>query len=238
MEIITSLIEQYALWIFVGLALAALWYIQAIWRSHRRFGISVYGLEREAASIDRSRAFSMLLVVGALSSLVYLTSQYISPNLTLFLPEEATPAVILMTAKPTLTPDIFIVLPGQPTPTLAGSPTPIFVNTALPAGGVGCNNPLATIISPLPGAVIAGLVEVQGVASIPDFAFYVLEISTLGGNWLNLYTHNEPVSGGVIGQWDTSLYSVGDYSFRLVVYDASGAFAEPCTIPITIGGVP
>ena len=59
-----------------------------------------------------------------------------------------------------------------------------------------------------------------------------------GGNWLNLYTDNQPVEGGVLGQWDTELYPQGDYSFRLVVYDASGAFAEPCTIPITVGGVP
>ena len=85
-----------------------------------------------------------------------------------------------------------------------------------PAGGVGCTNPLAMITSPLPGAVLSGSVEVQGVANIPDFAFYVLEISTLGGNWLNLYTDNEPVKGGVLGEWNTELHKPDDYLHYMV----------------------
>ena len=75
-------------------------------------------------------------------------------------------------------------------------------------------------------------------ANIPNLAFYVLEISTLGSNWLNIYTDNQPVDGGVLGRWDSGLYPSGDYSFRLVVHETSGAFVDPCTIPITIGSGP
>ncbi|MFQ5406987.1 MAG: hypothetical protein ACE5FI_01005, partial [Anaerolineales bacterium] len=111
-------------------------------------------------------------------------------------------------------------------------------NTPVPAGSLGCQNPRATISSPLPGAVIAGQVEVVGAADIDNFAFYVLEISTLGDNWLTVVTSNTPVNQGVLGTWDSSLQSAGNYGFRLIVYDASGAFQEPCVIPITIGGSP
>lgn len=237
-ELIASIVEQYELWLYGGLALTVLWYIGQAWRSHHRLSISVYGLEREAAGVSRSRALSMLVVVIASGSLVYMTARYVNPNLTVFLPAEATPAVVLLTLEPTSTPDVVIVLPGQATPTLSGTPRSQLASTPLPAGGVGCTNPLATITSPLAGAVLSGIVEVQGVSNIPDFAFYVLEISTLGGNWLNLYTDNEPVKGGVLGEWNTEFHKPGDYSFRIVVYDASGAFVAPCTIPITVGGVP
>ena len=235
-EGITSIVEQYELWFYVVLGVAAACYLRGVWRAQHLFRISVYGLERETASVARSRASSMLVIVIASASIVYITARHINPNLNLFVPPTATPVVILLTAEPTSTPDVVIVLPGQPTPTLEGTPRALLTSTPLPSGGIGCNNILATITSPLAGGVLSGVVEVQGVSNIPDFAFYVLEISTLGGNWLNIYTDNQPVDGGVLGQWDTGSHPQGDYNFRLVVYDASGAFAEPCTIPITVGG--
>ena len=86
--------------------------------------------------------------------------------------------------------------------------------------------------------MLSGKVEVQGTADIPDFAFYVLEISTLGDNWLNVHTHNEPVPSGVLGAWDSTRHASGEHAFRLVVYKADGAFEVPCVIPISIGGAP
>lgn len=235
---IISLVQKNELWFYAFLIIVALWYIRAIWNAQYMFRISAYGLERETARIARARALSMLVLVFASVSLVYLTARHFSAYIISSIPDEATPTVILLTSEPTATPDVVIVLPGQPTPTLSVSATPLFASTLLPPGGVGCTNSLAKITSPLPGAVLSGFVEVQGVANIPNLAFYVLEISTLGSNWLNIYTANQPVDGGVLGNWDSGLYSPGDYSFRLVVHETSGAFVDPCTIPITIGAGP
>ena len=101
--------------------------------------------------------------------------------------------------------------------------------------------PGATITSPIPGAILAGVVEVRGTANIDNFAFYVVEVSTLGENWLTVITsqpdaegHMSPVIEGVLGTWDTRLQDAGDYALRLVVYDAVGNHPVPCTIPITI----
>ena len=62
-------------------------------------------------------------------------------------------------------------------------------------------------------------------------------LSTLGDNWLNVYTNNEPVTSGVLGAWDSTQHYLGDHAFRLVVYKADGDFEEPCVIPVSIGGV-
>ena len=149
-----------------------------------------------------------------------------------------TPALVLLTAVPTATPAVSILLPGQASPTPSGSATPVPTVTPVPPAGSGCRVAAATISSPLAGAVISGQVDVRGSANIPDFAFYVLEISTVGDNWLNLYTDDKPVQDGLLGRWNASLYPPGEYAFRMIVYDARGAFPEPCTIPITIGGLP
>ena len=111
-------------------------------------------------------------------------------------------------------------------------------NTQVPISGVGCENTNAVIYSPLPGAVLSGNVEVQGTADITDFAFYTLEISTVGDNWLTVHTQDIPVSSDVLGNWNSSIYEEGEYAFRLVVYNAAGAYSQPCVIPIFIGKLP
>ena len=101
--------------------------------------------------------------------------------------------------------------------------------------------PGATISSPIPGAILAGAVEIRGTAKIENFAFYVIEVSTLGDNWLTIITSQpdengnpRPVTDGILGVWDTSLQDPGDYALRLIVYDSAGNYPVPCTIPITL----
>jgi hypothetical protein len=93
---------------------------------------------------------------------------------------------------------------------------------------------------------LAGKVEVRGTANIENFAFYVIEVSTLGNNWLSVITSPKvtpvpsgpelsmPVVEGILGVWDTSLQEPGNYALRLTVYDSAGNSPLPCTIPITI----
>ena len=239
MDQITAFVEENERWLYLVLGIVSLWYLRGYWREQHRLHIGAYMLERETASRGRASALAMLVLLVAGAGFVYITARHISPNLgvLLSLPMEEEGGV-LITAVPTETPDVLLLLPGQPTPTLVGTATPMQQNTPVPPTGVGCDNPLAVIVSPLPGAVLSGKVEVQGTADIPDFAFYVLEISTLGDNWMNVHTHNEPVSSGVLGEWDSDRHAPGEHAFRLVVYNSDGAFLEPCAIPVSIGGAP
>jgi hypothetical protein len=238
MEQITAFVEGNERWLYLSLGFVALWYLRGFWWAQRRLHMGAYILERETASRERAFALSMLVLLAAACGFVYMTAQHISPNLGVLLsPPVEDEGVVLITAAPTETPDVVLLL-GQPTLTPGGTATLPPQNTSVPATGVGCDNPLAIIVSPLPGAVLSGKVEVRGTADIPDFAFYVLEISTLGDNWLNVLTQSEPVSAGILGEWDSTRHVPGEHAFRLVVYDAEGAFMEPCVIPVSVGGAP
>lgn len=239
MEQIAAFVDDNERWLYLLLGFLALWYLRAFWLAQHRFRVGAYLLERESAIRDRTVALSVLVFVAAASGFVYMTDTHIIPNLNVLLSLQSKDETsVLITRVPTVTPKVLLLLPGQPTPVLAGTVTPVPSNTPVPAAGVGCNNLLAVIVSPLPGAVLSGKVEVQGTADITDFAFYVLEISTLGDNWLNVHTSNETVSSGVLGEWDSTRHVSGEHALRLVVYNADGAFVEPCLIPISIGGAP
>lgn len=221
------------------------WQVWAFWHAHHLAHYTVFNIERENYYRDRSRALILLLLFASLFFAVLLSNSFIAPNLTELMGAPPTPTDVLptFTPEPTVTPEL--VLPGLETPTLdvAAGPTP--TRTLVPPGGSGCQFLSATIRSPIPGAILAGVVQVQGTAQIDNFAFYTVEISTLGDNWLTLFTSQredptdpnsamKPVVDGVLGTWDTSLQQPGDYALRLTVYDAAGNHPVPCTIPITI----
>ena len=233
-----TFIQDNELRIYIVFGLLFLWHLRRFLQSHQALRKAAYVLELETARRRRAVSSSVLVVLASVCGLVYLITHNIIPNVSLFLsPQSDSPVPILTPLMPTASPEV-LVLPGQPIPILSGTASSLPQNTQVPAAGIGCDNPLAVIVSPLPGAVLSGKVEVQGTADIPDFAFYVLEISTLGDNWLNVHTQNEPVSSGVLGAWDSTRHVFGDHAFRLVVYKANGDFEEPCVIPVSIGGVP
>lgn len=238
-------IYAYQRWVYVVLLGLSAWQLFLFWRAQRRIKYTVFNIERERFTADRNRALTTAFLCATLMGAVLLSNAFIAPNLTeLFgVPPTPTPVLPTDTPAPTVTPEL--VLPGfeSPTPETIAGPTPS--RTPVPVGGSGCQFPGATITSPIPGAILAGKVEVRGTANIENFAFYIVEISTLGENWLTVITSQrenpadpnssmKPIVDGVLGEWDTSLQEPGDYALRLTVYDAAGNHPLPCTIPITI----
>jgi len=228
-------------WVFVVLLALCVLQLFLFWRAQTHLRYTAFSIERENIVAARNRSLTLAVLWAALMAAALLSNTFLAPNLTDLFGAAPTPTIPLPTSTPapTVTPEL--VLPGleSPTPEAALGPTPS--RTPVPAGGAGCLFPLATITSPIPGAILAGEVEVRGAANIENFAFYVVEISTLGENWLTVITsqpdsegHMLPVIDGVLGKWDTRLQEPGDYALRLVVYDAAGNHPVPCTIPITI----
>ena len=239
-------IFNHQLWLYLGLLALLGWQAWAFWRSNRFARYTVFNIERENFARARTRALTLLFLLGAVFLAALLSNGYLAPNLTELVGAPPTPTLILPTdtPAPTVTPEL--ILPGLETPTaeVAAGPSP--TRTPVPAGGSGCQFPLATIRSPIPGAILAGKVEVRGTANIANFAFYVIEVSSLGNNWLSVITSPKvtpepsglefslPVVDGLLGVWDTSLQQPGQYALRLTVYDSAGNSPVPCTIPITI----
>ncbi|MBI3361452.1 MAG: hypothetical protein HY023_10120 [Chloroflexi bacterium] len=228
--------------IYIGLTLGAVYYLRAFLRAQRQLSGTVFGLEREAVYAQRGVALSMLLVIVFFASALYVFLNIVMPALAPDIgnrprPTPAFAVTLVSSPGPVLAP-ARTLSPDQLTSIKLGTPLPT-ATEAIPSG-IGCPNPQVTITAPVAGAAVAGPVEVKGTASIPDFAFYKFELNGPGteGNWRTLFTASAPVSDGVLGNWDGSIYAPGSYLFRLVVYDAAGHTPAPCVIPITIVAIP
>ena len=240
------LVSRNQRWLYMLLAGGGAWQVWLWWRANHRLRYTVFGVERGALLAARGRATALIFIIAALAAAVALLSAFIAPNLTELFGVPPTPTPQLFpTPVDTVTATPQLVLPGLDTATPAQSETPVATRTPVPAGGASCANPNATITSPIPGAILAGEVEVSGTANVDNFAFYVVEISTLGDNWLAVITSQPdaigqilPVVNGVLGKWDTGLQQAGDYALRLVVFDSAGQHPDPCTPPITIAPRP
>ena len=238
---IMNFVESYENVLYGILGLLWFWHLKGYLLATHKLRTGAYIVERETAIRERAVSISMLIVLVGAFVLVYFGARRVLPTIENILPgsNNSYDDMVMMTKVPTITPDVVLLLPGQATQVLSQElGMEKRKNTQVPISGVGCDNNNAVIYSPLPGAVLSGKVDVQGTADIVDFAFFVLEISTLGDNWLTVHAQDVPVSSGVLGSWDASLYAPGLHAFRLVVYNAAGAFPAPCVIPIFIGGDP
>jgi hypothetical protein len=99
---------------------------------------------------------------------------------------------------------------------------------------IGCNNPAARITGLQPGAPLRGTVTFAGSATLPNFAFYKLEVrSDSASIWNNFGTSRQQVASGVLGRLNTGLFPPGVYWIRLTVVDNTGNIPiTPCAIRV------
>ncbi len=228
-------------WVYGLLLVLCVSLLYLFWRAQGRVRYTVFTVERERLVANRNLYLLVAFIFVALLIASLISNFFLSPNLTDLFGVPPTPTAIrpTFTPEPTITPEL--VLPGFESPTPDVQSGPPATRTAVPAGGSGCMFPPATITSPIPGAILAGVVEIRGTANIDNFAFYVIEVSTLGDNWLTVVTsapdengNPRPIIDDVLGNWNTALIDPGEYALRLVVYDSAGNHPTACTIPITI----
>lgn len=87
---------------------------------------------------------------------------------------------------------------------------------------------------PNDGDEIRGKLELRGTANILDFGFYQYDYSQDNINWNAIAVGTRIVSNDVLGVWDTSLFTPGDYFLRLLVRDNQNNTQPPCIIKISI----
>ena len=168
---IIDFLESYEDFLYGCIAVLALWYLRSYLIADHQLRIGAYIVERETAIREKMKALSILIVLAGLLSLVYFGARRSLPTI-LSGSDYLDNNIIMLTRVPTVTPDVVLLLPGQPTQ-VGNQEIDLgkLKNTQVPISGTGCDNTNAMISSPLPGAVLSGDVEVQGTADIIDFAF-------------------------------------------------------------------
>lgn len=227
-------------WLYIGLGLVALFFVRLIWLARKDRSRSIFTLERENANSRMTRYFIGLMVVLTVAMGVYYLS-LITP--TIVPPPQVTPTPTpIIALPPTPTPPPLLPTP-TPTPTPLPLPTIDAVvfdtPTAVPEIPQGqppsCPMPGSTIFQPGNGAQVEGVIQVSGAAFTENFDYYKFEFRVPGNNdWSFIARYDNPVTEGVLGNWNTDTVTPGEYDFRLVVVDNIGNFPEPCTIRLIV----
>jgi hypothetical protein len=210
------------------LGIIGLLYLRLVIKHLQEYRSTFFGLERDRAreKLVRSGILLGLVVIGFVA--VFLAATFGGP-------------AVPMTARPTVLPTVsLLATPGEIGSGLPIEPTTTAMGESV-LEGLGCSNPVATLTSPKDGDSINGIVDILGVANIPGFAFYKIEIKTLAPDsiWQAIGAGTEPVCEicnveESLARWDTSLVTTGEYLIRLVVMDAAGNAPMPCEISVRV----
>ncbi len=125
--------------------------------------------------------------------------------------------------------------------TAVASPTPVGTIIVGYPEPIGCDSERAWLEVPANGMRVFDTLTVVGVANIPDFAFYTLEIGgpSTGGEFGVLDNKTAPMpQKGVLGQFPVAAFEPGDYRFRLAVFDSLSEMRASCTVWIAISPRP
>lgn len=241
MPILIKFIAKNANYLYVICGLLLLPFLNEVQRA-RRDRLSIFPLEKENAARRLRRAIFGIGLVLAIAAGIFFISFYVEPTITE--PGETptpTPTTSVLFATPTSRP-----LPPTETPTTTLTPTrrrpptpqqdeP--TDTPTPEIIVpDCPSPGVRLTFPSVNAVLKGIVEIQGSASIENFGYYKFEFKSLStaDEWHHIYTSEQPVPDGVLGRWNVDPLLVGEYLFQLVVVDATGNYPPPCQVRVSV----
>ena len=155
-------------------------------------------------------------------------------------PEQPTPVVEIPTATPeppTATPE-----PPTPEPPTATPEVPTETPTPEPppapvVAAPSCGDARSVISAPGVGQVVNGITPISGAATHEQFQFYKLEFaagSNAGGGFTYFGGGQVQISGGVLGNLDTTVLPNGEYTIRLTVVDQVGNFPPPCDVSVVV----
>lgn len=82
---------------------------------------------------------------------------------------------------------------------------------------------------PQSGQILTGVVSIRGTNAIDGFSYSELSFSYAGRHpdtWFPFHRSDQPIISGVLGDWDTTLITDGNYSLRLCVFLQDGSSLE------------
>ena len=109
--------KSYEDFLYGCIAVLALWYLRSYLIADHQLRIGAYIVERETAIREKMKALSILIVLAGLLSLVYFGARRSLPTVDTILSgsDNLDNNIIMLTSVPTVTPDVVLLLPGQPT---------------------------------------------------------------------------------------------------------------------------
>jgi hypothetical protein len=228
MEEALVLIEENQSWIYLGLGFIGLVYLRIAIKRYKEYRSTFFGLERDRARSRLIRSIFMIVLVAAGLVATFLGATFGGP-------------AVPVSARPTVLPTVSLLR----TPEVIGEMNQVQASTTPMEEsileGLGCSNPEATISSPKDGDSIRGVVDVLGVANIPGFAFYKVEIKSLEPDaiWQAVGAGTDPICENcdieeLLTRWDTSLVMAGEYMLRLTVMDSVGNAPLPCEVTVRV----
>mgnify|MGYP001125616929 CR=1 FL=1 len=228
MEEILRFFRTYETWIYLGLGILSLWQIRKFILAWEEVRGALFGMEREGAQtrLNQAATFLVLLLVMAIAEFTLVT--FIAPAVPGAVPIPTATMNLFATPSTTLP----VITPAGMQP----SETPLSGTQSI--AGQGCIPGQIAFTNPVDGQEVSGAVVLTGTVDIPNFGFYTYEIARQGETiWLPLQVGREIKQEAVLGNWDTSALSPGDYMLRLVVTDNQGHILEPCVIKIRVVAV-
>ncbi len=220
MDALFRFFVRYEIFIYLILAIGAIFVVRSLWKAWVEWRSAVFGLEKELSfqKVRVSGALFILLVMIGLSQFCLVT--FIVP----FLP--ATTFLLTPTADLLLTPVATLS---------AEALTAQLSNPASPAGSVDCVPGQVMISSPQPGSQVQGKIVISGTVDVPNFGFFKYEYASQGSEtWYTIAAGDKTIRDGEVGAWDTSQLVPGDYQLRLLVTDNLGKALPACVIPVRV----
>ncbi len=105
----------------------------------------------------------------------------------------------------------------------------VFAALLFPVSAAAQGSNVPVITTPSVGQVLKGQVSISGTSDIPNFATAVLAFSYPGdptGTWFVIQSSNQSVSNAILGTWDTTAISDGQYTLRLRVTLQDGSYQD------------
>ncbi len=217
---VLSFFKDNEIFIYVFIGILAVWHLRKFFIAWDALRSAAFGLEQESARSRLNWSAMMLLLLLILVVVEFGVVSFIIPAV----PE----------ASPLLTPTLDVLVSSDIEPEAAqiesSSPLP-----NLQVSESGCVLGLINITSPEANETVSDVVEITGSANIPNFGFYKFETASVDNQtWLTIQAGDVLVEDGLLGYWDTSRLSTGDYLLRLIVTDNQGTASIPCMIQLRV----
>jgi len=223
MQALFQFLAKYEFFFYVALGVGFIIALRALAVAYGRTRSAVFGLERQLAGREFNRSLALMVALSVLGLMLFCIASFIVPG---------RPSAFF---RLTPTPDLLSTPQGTLPPELATSLAATPGANDLPFGAQGCIPGEIVITSPAPGADVSGIVDIVGTVDIPDFGFYKYEIAPQGSqNWATVSAGRQPVRSDILGRWDTTALTPGDYQLRLVVSDNQGSQQPPCIVVLRV----
>ena len=230
--------QEYETILYFILGIGVISYGWRFWIAWQELRGSIFGLEQLYAQRRLNQSAISIFILLVLGFIVFSLVTFISPVVT--------PEYVLGSSTSIPAAEVVPTTEQSPTPTLETltNITVLPTATPLPTVEINPNNCIPgkiEITSPIANQEVRGIITVEGVVNVEDFAFYKFELARAHEElWHGIQVFKSQVveEGPLYENWDTSIWPPGPYVIQVLVTKSDSSAYPPCRIPIRIESSP